>query len=124
LLPPREFPNARFASISRSYADNLELEFGAGRYVPQPRHCLADSNLPAGELRLYGTGEYRFYASQGGGAYQSPAGDNGTLTFSGTAYTYTTPDGQTWTFNSSGQETSWASADGNQTLQFSYSQLG
>jgi RHS repeat-associated protein len=81
----------------------------------------ADSYGPAGMLRAYGTGEWRFYASAGGGSYTSPAGDNGTLSSSGGAYTYTIPDGQTWNFNSSGQETSWVSPDGHETLAFSYS---
>jgi RHS repeat-associated protein len=80
----------------------------------------ADGNGPAGQLRLYGTGGWRFYQSLGGGSFQSPAGDNGTLTQSGGAFTYTTPDGQTTAFNSSGYETSWTSADGEQTLLFRY----
>jgi len=44
----------------------------------------------AGQLRLYGTGEYRFYA--GTSSFTSPAGDTGTV--SGSTYTYTTPDSQ------------------------------
>jgi RHS repeat-associated protein len=97
--------------------------FGAG-WTFSPVDTLvsiaADSNGPAGVLRVFGTGEWRFYQSLGGGAFQSPAGDNGTLSQTGGTYTYSTPDGRTWTFNSSGQETSWASADGQQTLQFRY----
>ena len=50
----------------------------------------------------------------------SPANDNGVLTLSGGVYTYTTPDGQTETFNSAGDETQWTSADGQQTLQYRY----
>jgi RHS repeat-associated protein len=98
--------------------------FGAG-WTFSPVDTLvniaADSNGPAGQLRVFGTGEWRFYQDLGGGAFQSPAGDNGTLSKTGNTYTYSTPDGRTWTFNSSGQETSWASADGQQTLQFRYS---
>jgi YD repeat-containing protein len=78
----------------------------------------ADSYGPAGMLRVYGTGGYRFY--QGTTSFTSPPGDNGTLTLSGGTYTYTTADGQKTTFNSNGYETSWASADGQQTLQFRY----
>jgi RHS repeat-associated protein len=98
--------------------------FGAG-WTFSPVDTLvnvpADANGPAGQLRVYGTGEWRFYQDLGGGAFQSPAGDSGTLSQTGGTFTYSTPDGRTWTFNSSGQETSWASADGNETLQFRYS---
>jgi RHS repeat-associated protein len=88
--------------------------------VDQLVSIAADSYGPAGMLRLYGSGGWRFYASAGGGSYTSPAGDNGTLSYASSAYTYTTPNGQTWNFNSSGQETSWVSADGQQTLAYRY----
>jgi hypothetical protein len=79
----------------------------------------ADANGPAGMLRVYGSGGYRFY--QGTTTFTSPAGDNGTLTLSGATYTYSTPDGQTWTFVTSGTYTytsQWSSADSNLTLQY------
>src|SRR5262249_40752955 len=50
-------------------------------------------------------------------SYTSPTGDNGTL--SGT-FTYSTPDGQSLTFNSSGYMTKWTSADGNEVLTYTY----
>ena len=78
----------------------------------------ASGSLPAGVLRVYGNGGYRFYT--GTSTFTSPAGDNGTLTLSGGTYTYSTPDGQSWTFNSSGYMTQWTSADGQETLQYSY----
>ena len=78
------------------------------------------ASVSGGVIMAYGTGEYRFYASGGGGSFTSPAGDNGTLSQSGGTYTYATPDGQTWTFNSSGYETSWASPDGQSLVTFTY----
>jgi RHS repeat-associated protein len=78
------------------------------------------NGLPAGVLREYGTGEWRFYTDTGGSTYSSPAGDNGTLSKTGNTYTYSTPDGQSWTFNASGFETQWTSADGKETMQFAY----
>jgi YD repeat-containing protein len=73
---------------------------------------------PAGQLRVYGTGGYRFYS--GTTTFTSPAGDPGTLTLSGGVYTYTLPDGEKWNFNSSGYETSQVSADGLTTLSYRY----
>jgi YD repeat-containing protein len=97
--------------------------FGAGwtfAPVDQLFSVTADGNGPAGVLRAYGgTGEWRFY-TQNGSAYTSPPGDNGTLTLSGGTYTYQTADGKKWTFDSSGQETSWASTDGQEKLQYRY----
>jgi RHS repeat-associated protein len=75
---------------------------------------------PAGVLRAFGTGGWRFYQSNGNGTFQDPAGDNGTLTQTGGTYTYQTPDGQTWTFNSAGYQTQWASADGQEVWQYRY----
>src|ERR1700722_8395725 len=78
--------------------------------------------LPAGQLRAFGTGEYRFYADNGSGGFFSPTGDNGTLSAATgggtTTYTYSTPDGQSLTFDNGGDETQWTSADGKQTLQY------
>jgi RHS repeat-associated protein len=76
------------------------------------------NGYPAGMLRLYGSGGFRFYS--GTTSFTSPTGDNGTLSLSGSTYTYSTPDGQQWQFNSNGYETSWTSADGQQTLQYRY----
>ncbi|MFL5242523.1 MAG: SBBP repeat-containing protein [Gemmataceae bacterium] len=78
------------------------------------------NGYPAGVLRTFGTGGWRFYTDTGGGTYSSPAGDNGTLSLSGGVYTYQTPDGQKWLFNSSGQETSMVSADGQATTSYRY----
>jgi RHS repeat-associated protein len=81
----------------------------------------ASGSDPAGVLRIFGDGGYRFY--QGTTSFTSPAGDNGTLSVSGTTYTYSTPDGQAWTFSTSGTFaylTQWTSADGQETLQYRY----
>jgi RHS repeat-associated protein len=81
----------------------------------------ASGSDPAGVLRVYGDGGYRFY--QGTTSFTSPPGDNGTLSVSGTTYTYSTPDGQSWTFSTSGTYaylTQWTSADGQETLQYRY----
>jgi YD repeat-containing protein len=75
-------------------------------------------SYPAGKLRVFGTGGYRFY--QGTSSFTSPAGDNGTLSVNGSGWQYQTPDGQTIQFNSGGLETSWTSADGHQTLTYTY----
>jgi YD repeat-containing protein len=97
--------------------------FGAGWTFSPVDHLYdipADGNGPHVKLRAWGTGEWRTYTDAGGGAYTSMGGDNGTLSFSSNAYTYTTPDGQKWTFNSAGYQTGWASADGQEQLTFSY----
>jgi RHS repeat-associated protein len=78
-------------------------------------------SVTGGVLRAYGTGEWSYYASLGGGAFTSPAGDNGTLSQTGGTYTYSTPDGQTRTFDSNGYQTGWASADGQSLLTYTYS---
>jgi RHS repeat-associated protein len=82
----------------------------------------ADANGPAGKLFAYGAGGFRFF--QGTGPFTSPANDDGTLTSASsggvTTYTYSTPDGQAETFNGSGYETRWASADGQETVQLRY----
>jgi RHS repeat-associated protein len=75
---------------------------------------------PAGKLWAYGGGGWRFFTSTGTMTYSSPANDNGSLALSGSNYVYTGADGHTETFNSSGYETSWTSADGNEQLAFTY----
>jgi RHS repeat-associated protein len=95
--------------------------FGAGwTYAPTSQlvDIPASGSYPAGKLRVYGTGGYRFY--QGTSSFTSPAGDNGTLSVNGTGWQYQTPDGQTIQFNNNGMETSWTSADGHQALTYSY----
>jgi RHS repeat-associated protein len=74
--------------------------------------------LATGVLRVYGTGETRWYA--GTTSFTSPPGDNGTLTLSAGVYTYTAPDGQTWTFDSNGNQTGWKSADAQEALAYRY----
>ncbi len=96
--------------------------FGAGwTFGPTDQlfSIAADGNGPAGMLRVYGTGGERFYQDLGG-SYQSSASDGGTLSKSGTTYTYQTPDGQTTVFNSGGYETSWTSADSQASWQYRY----
>lgn len=78
------------------------------------------NDAPAGMLRVYGTGSWRFY-EQSGSNYISPPGDNGTLSVSGTDYLYTTPDGQVRKFDSAGMQTRWTSGDGFKALTFTYS---
>jgi RHS repeat-associated protein len=81
------------------------------------------ATVTGGVLRTYGGGGWTFYSSLGGGSFQSEPWDNGTLSQpggAGTTYTYTTPDGQTWTFNGNGYQTQWQSADGQQKLQYRY----
>jgi YD repeat-containing protein len=95
--------------------------FGAGwTYGPTSElySIAASGSYPAGMLRVYGTGGYRFY--QGTSSFTSPAGDNGTLSVNGSGWQYQTPDGQTIQFNSAGMETSWTSADGHQALTYTY----
>jgi RHS repeat-associated protein len=98
--------------------------FGAGWTfgpVDQLVSIAADSNGPAGQLRLYGTGGWRFYTQGVGSTYTSPAGDPGTLVKNGdSSFTYSLPGGRTWNFNSSGYETSQVSADGLATLAYRY----
>ena len=77
--------------------------------------------LPAGVLRVFGTGGWRFYQDDGAGGWTSPAEDNGTLAGSVAAgWTYTTPDGQSRSFNAAGMQTGWLSTDGNESLAYSY----
>jgi RHS repeat-associated protein len=61
---------------------------------------------PAGILWVNGSGDSRFFASNGQGGYTSPAEDFGTLAATGSTYTYTAKDKTKWIFNSSGQLTS------------------
>src|SRR5262249_11838917 len=90
--------------------------------VDQLVNLPASGSIPAGQLRLYGTGGWRFYQDLGGGAFLSPPGDNGTLTknLSTGVFTYYTPEGLQYLFNSSGQMTSQVSADGQEVLSFGY----
>jgi hypothetical protein len=90
--------------------------FGAGWTLSSVNQLVAigaDSTGPAGELMIFGNGGDRFFAQGASTAtFNSPAGDNGALMFNGMNYTYTTPAGEVTTFNSSGYETQWSSADG------------
>src|SRR5207244_2799892 len=80
----------------------------------------SDANGPAGKLWLYGTGGYRFFQGTSG-TFTSPAEDNGTLVKNGdNTFTYTTPEQVKINFDTSGRETSRVSADGKETLSFSY----
>ena len=77
-------------------------------------------SVTGGVLREYGSGGESFYATSGSG-YTSPAGDSGILTnVGGGGYQYTTPDGETWNFNSNGYMTSYVSADGLATTTIAY----
>jgi RHS repeat-associated protein len=98
--------------------------FGAGwtfAPVDQLVSIAADATdgYPAGQLRIFGIGGFRFYS--GTGPYTSPAGDPGTLVKNGdNTFTYSLPDGRKWNFNTSGYETSMVSADGLSTLSYRY----
>jgi YD repeat-containing protein len=98
--------------------------FGAGwTLAPVDRlvSIAATLTYSAGLLRVYGDGSgVAFYASNGAGGYNSPAGDAGTLSAVGGGYQYKSPDGSLWNFNSSGLETSLVSADGLSTIAYSY----
>src|SRR5262249_61773624 len=83
---------------------------GVDRLVDIP----SDSTGPAGKLRIFGTGGYRFYTGSAG-SYTSPTGDNGTL--SGT-FTYSTPDRESLTLNSVGYHSKGQSADGNENMTY------
>jgi YD repeat-containing protein len=100
--------------------------FGAGwTFGPTDRlvNIAADpaNGLPAGILRVYGNGGYRFYS---GASLTSPANDNGALTTSGGGHVYTDAGGARKTFDANGNQTSSVSADGHQTTQFSYDGAG
>ena len=97
--------------------------FGSGwtlsnvnQLVPVSADSLGSST---GELMLYGTGGFRFFAG-GSSTFTSPANDNGTLTFNGSNFFYTQPNGDTTTFNGGGYQTEWSNPDGQQTLHYNY----
>jgi YD repeat-containing protein len=106
---------------------NDNSPFGAGWTFGPTDHLVnipADTvnNLPAGILRVYGTGGYRFYA---GASLTSPANDSGTLTTSsGGGHVYTDAGGARKTFDANGNQTSTVSADGHRTTLFTYDSSG
>ena len=118
--------------------DGTEAITGSSFYVPQdastfgPGWTLSNIDrlyvipadpthkLPAGILRSYGTGEWRFYTATAAAAYTSPAGDNGTLTNTPNGFNYTTPDGQCITFDNYGRETALIATDGYSSINYSY----
>jgi RHS repeat-associated protein len=77
--------------------------------------------LSGGILREYGSGGSAYYANNGSGGYNSPAGDNGTLTAITGGYEYTKPDGEEWFFDTNGNLTRYVSADGFQTTTYTWS---
>jgi YD repeat-containing protein len=80
------------------------------------------NNLPAGLLRVYGNGGYRFYS---GASLNSPANDSGALTTSsGGGHVYTDAGGARKTFDANGNQTSSVSADGHRTTLFTYDTFG
>src|SRR5262249_27818596 len=80
----------------------------------------ADANGPAGQLRVYGSGGWRFYQGTSG-TLTSPPGDTGTLVKNAdNSFTYTIPDGSKWQFNSAGMQTALVSPDGFATITFTY----
>src|SRR5262249_24592440 len=84
----------------------------------------SSGSYPAGILRLFGKGGWAFYADAGGGQYTEPAGDAGTLATSGGGWTYTGWDGKILSFDSSGRMTKWTSADGAETITYTYDGSG
>jgi YD repeat-containing protein len=98
--------------------------FGAGwtfAPVDQLVNIPADGNGPAGQLRVFGTGGWRFYVDNGNNTFTGPPEDNGGLVRNGDGtFTYTTPEGVKTNFDSSGRQTSVVSADGKETLSFTY----
>jgi hypothetical protein len=84
---------------------NDNSPFGAGWTFGPTDHLVnipADpaNGLPAGILRVYGNGGYRFYS---GASFTSPANDSGALTASGGGYVYTDSDGARKTFDANGR---------------------
>jgi YD repeat-containing protein len=115
-------PITRTLTNSSYLVDQDNSVLGAGwtfapvdQLIPIPQ----DSYGPAGQLRVYGTGEWRFFPRNADGSYQSPPGDNGTLVSSGGTFLYTYPDGRTDRFSGTGLMTSTTSADGKEVLSFS-----
>jgi RHS repeat-associated protein len=115
--------NYRSVSGVSYYVNESTSPFGAGWTISNLDQLVSiatDSYGPAGELWVYGTGGWRFFASNGAGGFTSPANDNGTLAMSGSNFIYTAADGSTANFNSAGLMTSRVSADGQETLAFTY----
>jgi YD repeat-containing protein len=75
-------------------------------------------SVSGGVMFVYGSGFARFWS--GSGTFTAPAGDNGTLTYASSVYTYTMPDNEQLKFNSSGYETSWTAGDGLSSITYSY----
>jgi RHS repeat-associated protein len=76
---------------------------------------------PAGQLRVYGRGGWDFYQDLGGGSFQSPAGDPGTLVrHANNTFTYTSPTGDQVHFDTAGKQTSSVRADGAETVGLTY----
>jgi RHS repeat-associated protein len=85
----------------------------------------ADAYGPAGQLRLFGTGGWRFYQDVGGGSFQSEGCDPGSLVRHGNGtFTYTHPSGDRWEFDSAGRQTAWVRADNRETVGFVYDGQG
>jgi YD repeat-containing protein len=82
---------------------------------------LQQGSYPAGVLRVFGWQGSSFYEEVGGGEYQSPPGDDGSLTaLPGGGWVSTRADGRGWLFDASGLQTLWVDTDGEAVLTFSY----
>ena len=89
--------------------------FGAGWSLGGVNQIVSVSG---GVMMVYGSGFAQFWA--GTTSFTAPKGDNGTLTLSGSVYTYTTPTDEQTKFNSNGYETSWTSGDGLSSITYGY----
>jgi RHS repeat-associated protein len=98
--------------------------FGAGWTLSNLNRLVdipSNASGPAGQLWLYGGGGFRFFEDNGDDTFTSPTEDNGTLVRNqDDSYTYTTPEGVEFNFDSSGRQTSWVSGSGFETIGFDY----
>jgi YD repeat-containing protein len=79
-----------------------------------------DAYGPAGQLRLFGTGGWRFYEGTSG-TLTGPAWDFGSLVKNGNGtFTYTAVDGWKREFNAAGMQTAHVRHDGNELLSYTY----
>jgi len=116
-------PIVRVVNGSTFVVNNEDSSAGAGwswSMTDRLYDIAASGGQPAGKLRVYGTGSWRFYADNGSGGFTSEPGDNGTLSAVSGGFKYQTPDGTQWLFNSAGMQTAWNSSDLLESLQFGY----
>jgi len=105
-------------------ANRNDSQFGAGwsmAGVDRLVDVAAAGLVPAGKLRLYGSGRWAFYEDAGGGAFTSPEGDPGVLAAAGGGWEYASPGGGKVVFDAAGLQTAVVSPDGLSAATFTYS---